>query len=204
MQFRINPILRTDSYKSGHWAMYPEGTDGLFDHFLARGGRYGMSQWFGLQYILLTSFTEQITVDDVERAAAWHAKRQEPFNRAGWMRVVEKHNGYLPLLIHAVPEGTLVPVQNILMSVVATDPELFWLASWAEAQLTRVWYPMTVATQGWYIKKNVLEALITSADDPMGELAYKYHDFGARGAACAEAAMIGGAAHCVNWHGSDT
>jgi nicotinamide phosphoribosyltransferase len=184
--------------------MYPEGTDGMFDHFLSRGGRYGMSQWVGMQYILLTSFTERVTKKDVEHAAAWHAKRNEPFNFTGWMRVVEKHNGYLPLVIRAVPEGMLIPVQNILMSVEATDKELFWLASWAETQLTRVWYPMTVSTQGWHIKKNVLEALVASSDDPLAELPYKYHDFGGRGAACAEAAMIGGMAHCVNWHGSDT
>jgi nicotinamide phosphoribosyltransferase len=43
-----------------------------------------------------------------------------------------------------------------------------------------------------------------SADDPEAEINFKLHDFGSRGVSSQESAMIGGAAHLVNFMGSDT
>ena len=39
---------------------------------------------------------------------------------------------------------------------------------------------------------------------PDAEIAFKVHDFGARGVSSQETAAIGGAAHLVNFLGSDT
>ena len=35
-----------------------------------------------------------------------------PFSYIGWMYILEKHDGRLPLRIRAVPEGSLVPFKN--------------------------------------------------------------------------------------------
>ena len=48
--------------------------------------------------------------------------------------------------IRAVPEGTVVPTHNALMTIESTDPGSFWLPSYLETALLRVWYPITVAT----------------------------------------------------------
>uniref|UniRef100_A0A914RP69 Uncharacterized protein n=1 Tax=Parascaris equorum TaxID=6256 RepID=A0A914RP69_PAREQ len=45
---------------------------------------------------------------------------------------LKKHNGFLPLRIKAVPEGTVVPVKNVLFTVENTDPEVPWLTNWFE------------------------------------------------------------------------
>ena len=133
-----NFILDTDSYKAGHFLQYPEGTTKLFDYIESRGGRYGTTVFFGLQYILKRYFTQAITRADVEEAAAFCARHGEPFPLEGWMHIVEAHNGLLPLRIRAVAEGTVVPVSNILVAVESTDPKVPWVASWAENQLMRV------------------------------------------------------------------
>jgi nicotinamide phosphoribosyltransferase len=70
--------------------------------------------------------------------------------------------------------------------------------------LMRSWYPITVATQSWYIKNDILRYLNETADDPAAEIDFKLHDFGARGVSSSESAGIGGAAHLVNFKGSDT
>ena len=44
----------------------------------------------------------------------------------------------------------------------------------------------------------------TCCDDPAGQLLFKLHDFGARGASSKETAAIGGVAHLVNFRGTDT
>ena len=52
----MNFILRTDSYKLTHWDMYPVGTTCVYSYLEARkGGTYGKTKWFGLQYYLKRS-----------------------------------------------------------------------------------------------------------------------------------------------------
>jgi len=97
-----------------------------------------------------------------------------------------------------------VPTHSVLMTVESTDPEFFWLVSWLETKFVRLWYPITVATQSWYIKRTILQYLNETSDDPAGEIGFKLHDFGARGVSSTESAGIGGMAHLVNFLGSDT
>ena len=54
------------------------------------------------------------------------------------------------------------------------------------------------------IKGLIMDALIKSADDPAAEINFKLHDFGSRGVSSQESAMVGGAAHLINFMGSDT
>jgi nicotinamide phosphoribosyltransferase len=200
-----NMILDTDSYKMSHKYGYPDGLSHVFSYVESRGGRYGATVFFGLQYALKEYLTTPITQADVEEAAVFAAAHGEPFPKEGWERVVNTHKGLLPLRIRAVAEGTVVPVSNILMAIENTDPELPWLVSWMETALLRaVWYPTTVATLSYYCKKVILEALQESSNDPMGELPFKLHDFGSRGVSSRESAGIGGMAHLVNFMGSDT
>jgi nicotinamide phosphoribosyltransferase len=201
---RDNLILMTDSYKASHFLQYPPGTTRLFGYLESRGGHYAETTFFGLQYLIRRYLQQPIDEVDVQQAAKFFQQHGEPFPEWGWKRVVEKHGGLIPLRIRAVPEGSVVPVRNVLMTVESTDPELFWMVSWLETLLMRVWYPTTVATLSWHIKKRILEYLVETSDDPMGEIPFKLHDFGARGVSSAESAGIGGAAHLVNFMGSDT
>jgi nicotinamide phosphoribosyltransferase len=127
----------------------------------------------------------------------------EPFNRAGWQYILDQHSGYLPVVIRAVPEGTVVPVKNVLATIENTDPECFWLTTWLETALLRaVWYGTTVATQSYTIKQVILDFLERTGDPTL--IDFKLHDFGARGVSSMESAGIGGAAHLVNFMGTDT
>ena len=105
--------------------------------------------------------------------------------------------------IRAVPEGSVVPTHNVLVTVECDDPQVFWLASYLETMLLRVWYPVTVATQSWHLRNTIRSYLLKSSDD-LTQLPFKLHDFGARGVSSAESAAIGGAAHLVSFMGSDT
>jgi nicotinamide phosphoribosyltransferase len=202
---RRSLLLDTDSYKSSHWLQYPPNTTGMYSYFESRGGRYGSTVFFGLQYLLREYLAGVVvTMEEVDEAERFFAAHGEPFNRAAWALLVERHGGRLPIRIRAVAEGCVVPTHNILMSAESTDPELFWIVSWLETILVRLWYPITVATQSFYIKKDILDALTTSADDPLTELPFKLHDFGSRGVSSRESAGIGGMSHLVNFQGSDT
>lgn len=204
--FEINRIIDTDSYKASHFLQYPPNTTRAFFYLESRGSDRDWNEtvFFGLQYLLKNYFLAPFTQKMVEEAREVITAHGLPFNYEGWTNLVKKHEGRLPLRIRAVGEGTVVPLHNVLMTVETTDDEFAWLGSWFESQLMRIWYPITVATQSWQIKKDVYKFLTETADDADAEIAFKVHDFGARGVSSQETAAIGGAAHLVNFMGTDT
>jgi nicotinamide phosphoribosyltransferase len=196
-------ILNTDSYKVSMWKQMPAGTTGVYSYIESRGGRYDRTVFFGLQAFIKEYLLEPITQSDIDIADEILTAHGEPFNRAGWQYILDKHRGYLPVVIRAVPEGTVVPVKNVLATIENTDPECFWLTTWLETALLRaVWYGTTVATQSYTIKQVILDYLERTGDPTT--IDFKLHDFGARGVSSLESAGIGGAAHLVNFMGTDT
>lgn len=201
--FEINPILATDSYKHSHFLQDPPGLTRKHYYIESRGGIYPEIKFAGLQMFIKNFLQKQITLTDVDEAEAIVTGHGEPFNRKGWRKIVIDHNGYLPVRIRAVPEGSVWPVLTPLVTVETTDPELPWVAGFVETALLRaVWYPSTVATTSWRIKK-LLKTYLEETGDVAG-LPFKLHDFGARGVSSQESAAIGGLAHLFNFMGSDT
>lgn len=201
---KTNFILATDAYKQTHWKQYPAGTSHIYSYLESRGGQFDKTVFYGLQ-ILLKKYFEGIVVEQwmIEEADEFCKKMFgfDYFNRAGWQRIVDVHGGKLPIRIKAVPEGTVVPLHNVLITVENTDPEIPFITNFVETLLVEVWYPITVATKSYFIKK-VIEEYATKA----GETVSPFHlnDFGFRGVSSKESAGIGGSAHLVNFMGTDT
>ncbi|KAF1009423.1 MAG: hypothetical protein GAK28_00060 [Luteibacter sp.] len=204
MRHLQNLILNTDSYKASHWLQYPPGTDRTFFYVESRGGVYDKTVFFGLQAILKEWLATPVTHANVDEARDFFAAHGEPFNEAGWRRIVDVHGGRLPMRIRAVPEGMVVPTHQALVTIESTDPEAYWLPSYLETLLLRLWYPVTVATLSWQVKRTIRAFLERTSDDVEGQLPFKLHDFGARGVSSAESAAIGGMSHLVNFRGTDT
>jgi len=200
----MNFLLRTDSYKFTHWKQYPPGTTRIYSYLESRGGMFPSTVFFGLQYYLKHYLQGALfTAADIDQADAFCRQhfRADLFNRNGWRRMLEKHGGALPVRIKAVPEGTVVPTHNVLVTIENTDPDFPWLPNYLETLLLKVWYPTTVATLSREIKK-VIGGFLERTGDP-SLLPFKLHDFGYRGVSSEETAAIGGAAHIVNFKGTD-
>jgi nicotinamide phosphoribosyltransferase len=201
-----NPILLTDSYKVSHWKQYPKGTTGVYSFFESRGGRFPEVTFFGLQYFLRRYLTGSVITEyDINEAAevfAAHFGNASYFNEAGWRHILYTHGGRLPVIIRAVPEGMSVPTSNVLMTIENTDPEVPWLTNYLETTLSQVWYPTTVCTQSRAMKAVIRKYLEETGDPSL--IDFKLHDFGFRGSTSVESAGIGGAAHLVNFKGTDT
>jgi nicotinamide phosphoribosyltransferase len=204
MQSLNNLLLNTDSYKASHWLQYPPNTEATFFYVESRGGLYDRTVFFGLQAILKEYLAKPITHADVDEARDVFAAHGEPFNDAGWRYIVEQHGGLLPLRIRAVPEGTVVPTHQALVTIESTDPKAYWVPSYLETLLLRLWYPVTVATISWHAKQTIRQFLERTSEDAEGQLPFKLHDFGARGVSSTESAALGGMAHLVNFMGTDT
>lgn len=197
-------ILNTDSYKASMFKQYPPGTRKVWSYIEARGGRYYEIVFFGVQAFIAQYMSKPVTMADVEYAKEIWEAHGEPFPYDGWKRIVEVHDGMLPVEIKTVPEGTVVPTQNILVSIVNTDDEVPWLTTWLETALLRaIWYPSTVATNSREIKKIIARWMIYTGAD-MSTLPFKLHDFGARGCSSFETSILGAMAHLINFMGTDT
>ena len=200
-----NIILNTDSYKASHYLQYPPKSEYVSSYIEARGGDYDKTLFFGLQTFIKEYLLKPITQADIDEAEAIITAHGLPFNKEGWQYILDAYNGYLPLEILAVEEGTLVPLKSPLLQVVNTDPKVPWLTSYLETALLRaIWYPTTVATLSYSIKEIIRDYLEATSENVEEQLPFKLHDFGARGVSSEESAMLGGMAHLLNFKGTDT
>lgn len=199
-------LLRTDSYKPSHWLQYPPQTETVYSYLESRGGRWPTTVFFGLQYYLRQYLQGKVVtreaIDEADHFFAHHFGRKDIFNRQGWLYILHAHGGRLPVSIKAVPEGTPVENHNVLMTIQNTDPHCPWLTSYLETLLVQTWYGSTVCTQSREMKRVLLHSLAETGDPSL--IDFKLHDFGYRGSTSVESAGIGGAAHLVNFKGSDT
>lgn len=205
----FNICLATDSYKIWHWNAYLPNTENIYSYLEARtGAKFNKTIFFGLQYILKKYLVGTVVTKEKIDAAEKQIERHLGkgfFNREGWEEILNKYQGKLPIRIKAVAEGTPVDVSNVLMTVECTDnnPKIAWLTNFLESQLLHVWYPITVATLSHEIKILINSYFDMTADNKAG-LDFELQDFGFRGVSSYESAQVGGAAHLVNFKGTDT
>ncbi len=210
LKYQWNPsdhsvLLDVDSYKGSHFLQYPPGTEYVSSYIEARGGKFDDHVFFGLQAYLKKYLSRPIIQTEIDYADELWTAHGVPFNREGWEHILTEHDGYLPVRIQAVKEGTVLPVKNAIVQIINTDPKVPWLTSFLETALLRaVWYPTTVATLSWTVKQIIRKYLVETCENPEDELPFKLHDFGARGVSSGESAALGGLANMVNFMGSDT
>jgi len=210
-QEKKNFILATDSYKLTHHLLYPEGLTELYSYMESRGSSTEIelesSVFFGLQYYLMEYLAGvRITSKDINEANRQSISHFgfDCFNRKMWERILSVHGGKLPLEICAVPEGTVMSLKNVLLTIKNTDPECAALVNPTETLLMKLWYPITVASYSRSIKEIIRKGWLQSSDTSEFTLDYLLHDFGARGVSSEETAKIGAAANMINFKGTDT
>ncbi|CAK0831570.1 unnamed protein product [Prorocentrum cordatum] len=201
-----NIVLLTDSYKGP--------ADSYFE---CRGGQFPEVCFFGLQYYLKKYMVGPVVtpeaINDAEEYFKMHFSHpvwgydSKLFNREAWEYILKQHGGHLPVVIKAVPEGTVLPYKNVLFTLENTDTKCFWLTNYLETLLVQVWYATTVCTQSREMKKIIMRYLKETGSAAViggGGHMFKMHDFGFRGVSSVESAATGGGAHLVNFLGTDT
>lgn len=201
-----SPAIDTDSYKTSHWMQYPPNTEYVYSYLESRGGQFDEAVMAGVMYNLHQIAGEALGEGDIETLqdliVPHMGGNPENFNREGWEDIVKTHKGRLPVKIMGIPEGTRIGTKNALMTIVNTDPKHAWLVGHLETALMRMWYPITVASLSYAIRKVILQGLEESGTPE--DIDFKLQDFGSRGASSQESAKIGAGAHALVFKGSDT
>lgn len=197
-----NLINLADSYKFSHFNQYPKGTEIIHSYLAPRGGEYDKVVFFGLTYYIKEFLEKPITLENILESEQLAKEHGVPFNKEGWLYILEKHNGFLPIEIKALPECTMVNNKEPLMTIENTDPNCAWVVGYLETLLLKVWYPTTVATKSYHARK-VLEKHWEKTADSLDGIDFAFHNFGDRGSASVEAAALGGLAHLTQFKGTD-
>jgi nicotinamide phosphoribosyltransferase len=197
-----NLITLTDSYKLSHFNQYPEGTEIVHSYLMSRGGEYEDIVFHGLPYILKEYLEKGITGEDIEEGEKLASMHGVPFNKEGWNYILSVHNGKLPIIINALEDGTITKPNVPLLTIENTDPKCAWLVGYLETLILKVWYPTTVASKSYFVRK-LLEKHYNESSDDISGVDFAYHNFGDRGSSSVEAAAIGGVAHLTQFKGTD-
>lgn len=201
----FSAVLMADSYKYSQYKQYRPGTESIFSYIEFRGSeRFDSTLNVGFSVFLQEVMAKPVTKEQVDYAEELITSHGEPFNREGWDYILEKYNGYLPLRIKAAPEGLVIPLHNALVTVENTDPECYWLTSFMETViLPAIWYPATVGTISYNIRKTCMAYLNATSDTPEEDIGFMLNDFGYRGVSSIQSAGIGGLAHLSVFKGTD-
>ncbi len=212
----MNPLLLTDGYKTGHHQQYPKGTTLVYSNFTPRSNKYAPK---GCDQVV--SFGQQMVMQQIHEAF-----KNEFFDRpkdevCGEMKAELSmylntdydvshfealHDlGYLPIMVKALPEGTLVPIKVPVLTIYNTHPDFYWVTNYLETILSNLlWKPMTSATIAHQYRK-VLTKWQEKTDAERGWfIDWQGHDFSMRGMDSAEAVISSGVAHLTSFMGSDS
>lgn len=208
MKTQHNIILLADAYKYSHHKLYYPGTSKVYSYLESRGGKFESTVFFGLQYLLKHYLEGQVItkekIDEAETVMEQVFGKKDVFDRTKFEYILDRYKGYLPVKIKAVAEGSVIPVNNVLLTIENTDPECFWLTNFLETLLMQVWYPCTVATLSHEVKNIVQDYFTeTASNASMQSIEFVLNDFGFRGVSSVESAGLGGASHLLNFSGSD-
>jgi nicotinamide phosphoribosyltransferase len=210
-----NLILLGDAYKYSHHKFYEDKTTNIYSYLESRGGKFSETVFFGLQFFL-KEYLEGVAITQEELDEAYQYLgtkfgvfgREDVFDKSKFQYIIDTYGGKLPIRIKAVPEGTVVGVKNVLLTIENTDPNCYWLTNFLETVILQVWYPITVATLSREVKKIVVEYYEKTSSLPKEVVdfvsEFVLNDFGFRGVSSVQSARNGGAAHLVNFMGSDT
>jgi len=213
----INPINAIDFYKSGHIFQYPKNTQFVYSNFTPRSGKHSNTDLAGIIFFGLQGFIKEFLID------AWN----KGFFSKNRDKVVESYKrrmdfalgkdvvsvdhikelwelGYLPIKIKALQEGTFVPYNVPVLTIINTDERFFWLTNYLESVMSAaLWKASTSATTAYTYKKEFIRHA-RKTGSPLDFINWQGHDFSFRGMGGIEDAARSGAGHLTSFYGTDT
>ncbi|KAJ3108247.1 hypothetical protein HDU97_001781 [Phlyctochytrium planicorne] len=213
------PLL-TDSYKTTHPFIYPDAKKmvayGEFRKPFEKDPNDTRMVLYGLRYIIENYVNVQWTKEEVDKAKLFFDTHNSslnpddkstlvfPFPYDLFIDIIKENNGYFPVKIESLPEGSVI-YPHVPVYQITAEGKYSRLVTYLETILTMVWYPSTVATLSRRCRDVIEDYFERTVDPSMHFLATtKLHDFGFRGCTSVEQSIIGGSAHLLNFTGTDT
>lgn len=212
----IKPENIIDFYKADHRRQYPNKTTLVYSNQTPRGTRIeGVDQvvFAGLQFVaqeyLINLWKNNFFDVPLNVILRRYKRRMDNALGIGAIPSLDHiaylwNKQYLPLRIKAIPEGSRVNINTPLMTIVNTDPELFWLTNYLETFLSQeLWKMINNATVANLFRKTFDKYAEQTGVDP-NFVPWQGHDFSARGMSGFHDSVMSGACHLFSFYGTDT
>jgi nicotinamide phosphoribosyltransferase len=218
---KLNPIMACDFYKTGHFLMWPEGTDFVYSNFTPRSTKLAPKSnevfddkvvFFGLQgfiqWFLIEEFNVGFFNQPKEKVINQYVNRMksslclESFDAS---HIEALHDlGYLPIEIKALPEGSLVPTKVPMFTVRNTVKGFGWLVGYLEDMLScETWKSCTTASTSRQYRL-LLEKYAKETGSSIEFVQWQGHDFSFRGQSGVHDAAVSCSGHLLSFLGTDT
>lgn len=217
---RLDPILYIDGYKVGHKFQYHPKTEIVFSNLTPRSNKRAITLpeflddeivWVGISaevQIMVEDFKKNFFDRNVEDVVEKYKRRMDMYlgpDSVDTQHIRDLHNlGYLPVVIAALPEGSLVPCRVPVMTISNTDPKFFWIVNYLETYLSAVLWQMQTSATTAFQYRCLLEQYAEITGSPKEFALWQGHDFSFRGMAGVEAAARSGVGHLASFLGTDT
>jgi nicotinamide phosphoribosyltransferase len=213
--FKVPATLICDCYKISHRSQYPTKTEKVYSTWIPRTSRITFVDKvvaFGFQAFIKKYLIEYFNdnffsrplkdvVDEYSRVVKYCLGDNNPDTS----HIEALHSlGYLPILIKAVPEGTLVPVRVPTLTIENTHEDFGWLTNYLETIAScELWQSATSATLALEYRK-ILDKYSAMTSDIPEFVDFQGHDFSMRGMSSLESAITSGMGHLLSFAGTDT
>ncbi|EJW13913.1 nicotinamide phosphoribosyltransferase domain-containing protein [Paenibacillus alvei] len=194
---RSNPIMLTDAYNLSHQRL-KINTDWEVSHMYNRSKPMLL---FGLLEIANNILKTQITIEMIDQAEAQANRMGLIFPRELWVRVVNECDGWIPIEIQTLPEGTWCPVGTPFAQIRNTIRGFGELVTWFEGEWMHGYFPSTAATQAYRMRKYLEQKQRQYGYDDSFML--RLHSFGFRGHRSLEDAYWAGISWNLFLYGTD-
>ncbi len=213
---RINPLLLTDGYKTGHHQQYPKGTTLVYSNFTPRSLKHAPKHCheivsFGQQMmmkIIHDAFQEDFfsrpkdeVCGDMKRELSMYLNTDYDVSH-----FEELHDlGYLPIKVKVIEEGTILPAKVPVLTIYNTKPEFYWITNYLETIISNLlWKPMTSATIAHNYRKVLTKWQEKTDAERAWFIDWQGHDFSMRGMDSIDATVSSGIGHLTSFSGSDS
>ena len=214
--YGLNPLLAIDFYKADHRRQYPKGTTKVYSNLTARHGKHSFTPGDHIVFFGLQAFIEAFLVKTWNEGFFQRGKKDVCGEYQHFMdkamgkgaipvdHIEALHDlGYLPILIKALPEGSIVPYGVPVLTIENTHPDFFWLTNYLETVMSsELWKGCTSATTADAYKQRFLTHCGLTGS-PVDFVPWQGHDFSYRGMSGSNDAMMSGAAHLLLFTGTD-
>lgn len=181
--------------------------------------------FYGLSDYIKEHLTVPVTHDDIDKSVEFMKTAHSfggalPFPEKLWRRVVNEFDGFIPVTIIAIPEGsTFYPGEPCIQVISEPDfgefaaliePLMVGMVACATARATISRHWLNACREEIIVNKygddnhSFATLSIKEREEIDGVARFMIHDFGMRASSCAEESELLGRAHLLSFHGTDT
>jgi len=215
-EFKLNPLLAEDGYKTSHHKLYRNGTTMVYSNYTTRNVNRMPDQAkkivvFGIQYTIkyVKDLYDNNFFNQPKEIVCGEAKKYLSsylccdYDVSHFERLHDL--GYLPIIVKSLEEGTIIGENVPMLTIYNTHPDFYWLPNFLETLISAlIWKPTHSASMAYAYKQILIKNAEETDKENIFGVNFQSHDFSFRGMQHLESAISSGLGFITSFFGSDT